>query len=132
MNIKQKIDYWTNLAIDNCATAKILLDNDKHLDAGFYCHQAIEKFFKAYYWYINKSKPPYIHNLIKLAEKSNLYKQITDEQIKLFDLLMPLNIEVRYPDSKEEILKSLSKERSKEIYSQNEVFCKWIVQLLNQ
>jgi len=42
------------------------------------------------------------------------------------NLLEPLNIEARYPTHKEELLKSLSKERCEEILVNTKKFQKWV------
>lgn len=132
MNIKEKIQYWAVLASDNLETAKILLKKKKYLDCGFYCHQVIEKILKSYYWFINNQEPPYIHNLIKLSEKSKLYDLMSKAQKKFIDLLMPLNIEARYPDEKEEILQTMTKKDFKKIFKNTEELYQWILQLLKK
>jgi HEPN domain-containing protein len=126
MNINDKIDYWMEIAIDDLDSAKIMFKNKKYLQSGFYCHQAIEKTLKGYYWSIKKKEPPYTHNLVKLATECNLYKILTDDFKKHMDILMPLNIEARYPDDKNEILKTLHLAKSKEILDRTEGLFKWI------
>jgi len=39
---------------------------------------------------------------------------------------MPLQIEARYPRKKDEVFKSLSKERCEDVYQKTEEFLKWI------
>jgi len=46
------------------------------------------------------------------------------------NLLEPLNIEARYPTHKEELLKSLSKERCEEILVNTKKFQKWVKERL--
>jgi HEPN domain-containing protein len=40
--------------------------------------------------------------------------------------MMPLNIETRYPRKKDEVFKSLTKERCEEIIKNTEDFLEWI------
>ncbi|MBC8342503.1 MAG: HEPN domain-containing protein, partial [Bacteroidetes bacterium] len=40
------------------------------------CHQTMEKGLKAYYENLHNEQPPYIHNLIRLAEKVGLYERM--------------------------------------------------------
>jgi len=47
-----------------------------------------------------KRQPPYTHRLIRLAEESGIYKKMNDEQKDFIDIIMPLNIEARYPTYK--------------------------------
>jgi HEPN domain-containing protein len=95
---EKKIQYWLSLADNNIDTARILLQNKKYLDAGFYCHQTIEKALKAFYWHAKNEEPPYTHNLIRLAEMSGLILKMDEAKKDTLDFLMPLNIEGRYPD----------------------------------
>ncbi|MCL1864752.1 MAG: HEPN domain-containing protein [Spirochaetes bacterium] len=70
--------------------------------------------------------PPKIHNLIKLANRCGLYNKMTDEQLSLIDKLNPLNIEARYPEYKDEIAATMSKESCMELIEQaKEIIC-WI------
>lgn len=126
MEIKGKIDYWINLAVDDLDSAEIMLKNKKYLQSGFYCHQTIEKILKAYYWYTREQDPPYTHNLMKLAEAGGLGELLSEERKLLMDVLMPLNIEARYPDNKLALLKTLTHSRSMEIYRQTKEMFLWM------
>ncbi|WP_418314662.1 HEPN domain-containing protein [Salicibibacter kimchii] len=67
----------------------------------FMGHLVIEKLLKAVYVSKFFSYPPRIHNLLRLAEKSNL--QISEEQANELDMLTTFNINARYPDYKQSI-----------------------------
>ena len=54
--------------------------------------------------------PLKIHSLSRLAERTGLDKQLSEEQLDFIDKLEPLNIEARYPSYKERLMKSLTKE----------------------
>jgi HEPN domain-containing protein len=103
-----------------------MLKSKRYLYVGFMCHQVIEKIFKAYYVSTTKTKPPYTHNLIKLAKSGNFYDELTDDEKNFLDILAPLNIEARYPTNKEKLLKSLTAERCKKILKDTEELYKWI------
>lgn len=51
-----------------------------------------------------------IHSLYRLAEKTGLEKELSEEQLDFIDTLEPLNIGARYPSYKERLLRSLNKE----------------------
>ena len=51
-----------------------------------------------------------IHSLSRLAERTRLDKQLSEEQLDFIDKLEPLNIEARSPSYKERLMKSLTKE----------------------
>ena len=74
----------------------------------------------------------FTHNLLKLADVSGLNDMLNNEQKSHIDLLMPLNIEARYPDEKREILKKLDTGKSKAIYKDTEELVKWIQQSMKK
>ena len=63
--------------------------------------------------------PLKIHSLSRLAERTGLDKQLSEE-------LEPLNIEARYPSYKERLMKSLTKEYCAELLSQTKELQLWI------
>lgn len=126
-----KVGYWIEMADYDLITSKSMLTSKRYLYVGFMCHQTIEKILKAAFVYKNPEKqPPYIHNLTKLAKESNLYDKLSDKQKDLIDTLEPLNIEARYPSSKDALLLSLTEERCNKIIEETETFYLWIKQKL--
>lgn len=121
-----KIEYWLDLAIYDLDTANAMLKSKRYLYVGFMCNQVIEKTLKAYYVKIKSKQPPYTHKLIKLAEETNLYKEMTEEQKDFLDLISPLNIEARYPTQKKEIIEVLTQSKCKEIIDKTEEMMLWI------
>jgi len=130
MNLNEKINYWSDLADYDLKTARAMLEAKRYLYVGFMCHQVIEKALKAYYWYILKKEPPYTHNLIILAYQSGISEKLKQEQIDHINLLMPLNIQARYPNDKMELSKTLNKKRCKIIFDNTVDLYKWINKLL--
>ena len=61
-----------------------------------------------------------------LAEKNQLKNELSEDQIELLSLLNPLNIEARYPKYKDDLLKSLSKDKCLEIISKTKNLQKWV------
>ncbi len=109
-----------------------MLLSERYLYVGFMCHQAIEKILKASIVKEIDDNPPYIHSLIKLAKKSKLYNEFDDDKKDLIDILEPLNIEARYPTYKENLLKSLTKERSSDILDKTGDLFVWIKMMLEK
>jgi len=107
-----------------------MLKSKRYLYVGFMCNQALEKIFKAYYVKTNEKQPPYTHKLIRLAEESNLYKQMNEEYKDFLDTISPLNIEARYPTQKKQLFESLSKEKCREIINKTEEIVLWIKSML--
>jgi len=132
MDIKEKINYWIEIALDDLDSADIMLKKKKYLQSGFYCHQSVEKILKGYFWFIKQEDPPFTHNLLKLSKESGIDNLIDDTQKKLLDLLMPLNIEARYPDEKMRVMKTLDNSKAERIYKETEEIVKWIHKLITQ
>jgi HEPN domain-containing protein len=129
---KEKTKYWIDLSTDDLDTAHILLKKRKYLQCGFYCHQSVEKIIKGYYWLVKNEEPPYTHNLLKLAGSSGLDQLMDDRQRDTIDELMPLNIEARYPDEKEELYKTLDASLTKDLYKRTSEIIEWIQGLLKK
>ena len=101
MTQEEKVTYWLDLADYDLETAEGLYVVKRWLYVGFMCHQVIEKTLKAYWCKTRDDDPPYIHNLAQLSIRSELYEQMTPEQKLIIAVLMPMNIEARYPEYKE-------------------------------
>ena len=91
-------------------------------------HLVIEKLLKAYY-VINKSdQPPYIHDLLRLAEKAEL--KLTDDQMDKLDTITTFNIRARYDDYKLRFYKKCTREFTEKWINEIEEFIKWIKMML--
>lgn len=124
--MKDKVRYWVEMSDYDFDTAEAMLDTKRYLYVGFMCHQTIEKILKAYWSNVLEEPPLKIHSLSRLAERSGLDKEMTDEQLDFIDELEPLNIEARYPSYKERLMKSLTAERCKELIKQTNELRIWI------
>ena len=109
--MKEKVQYWMEMAQYDMQTAKVMLEGKRYLYVGFMCHQVVEKALKAYFTLITTDTPPFTHNLSLLAKQCNLLDKMTENQNHLLDLLQPLNIEARYPTYKEKLLKAVYTQR---------------------
>ena len=129
--MKEKIQYWIEMAEYDLETAKVMLKGKRFLYVGFMCHQVIEKILKGYFVFVRNDNPPYSHNLNYLASQSGIYDKMTEDHKDCMDLLEPLNVEARYPTHKERLMKSLSGKRCKEIIQKTEGLYQWIKQALS-
>lgn len=82
----------------------------------------------ARYVNITHSTPPKIHDLIKLAEKSNL--KLLENQIVFFDEIIDFMIDARYPDYREKLFKAVSKTYAHEKLLQIIETHQWLKSLL--
>ncbi|MDR1744077.1 MAG: HEPN domain-containing protein [Dysgonamonadaceae bacterium] len=125
MTKEEKVQYWTDLSDRELATAELLVKGKQYLWAGFMCHQVIEKIFKAYYSALTDETPPFIHDLRLLAVKADFWQYMTDEQQTQIREIMPLQIEARYPEYKDMIAASLTKERLEQIIVNTKQLQQW-------
>ncbi|MBU1422402.1 MAG: HEPN domain-containing protein [Bacteroidetes bacterium] len=130
METKKKIAYWLDIAYYDLVSAKAMLDTKRFLYVGFLCHQTVEKCLKAYFWHTQKEEPLYTHNLLILSESSNFDKHASEKHFMLFNELMPLNIQARYPEDKKLLLKVLNEKKCKDILKRTKEFYAWIKKLL--
>lgn len=121
-----KTKYWIDMAEYDFETAKAMLETKRYLYVGFMCHQVIEKMLKAYWSKVTTDPPLKIHALSRLAEKTGIDKDMSEEQLDLIDALEPLNIEARYPSYKERLMKSLNADRCKKLIEQTNELRIWI------
>lgn len=124
--MNDKVAYWIEMSDYDFDTAVAMLEIKRYLYVGFMCHQVIEKMLKAYWSRILEEPPLKIHSLSRLAEKTELDKEMDDEQLDFIDMLEPLNIEARYPSYKERLMKSLNVVRCKELLKQTDELRIWI------
>ena len=120
------VSYWIEMSDYDFETAKAMQKTGRYLYVGFMCHQAVEKILKAYYCDTTKDIPPYIHSITRLAEKSNLLIEFSEEHFNLIDELEPLNIESRYPSYKEMLLRSLNEDKCKQLLDNTQSLLSWI------
>ena len=126
ITVNNKVTYWVEISDYDFDTAKAMLETKRYLYVAFMCHQTIEKILKAYWSSVLEEPPLKIHSLSRLAEKSGLDKDMSEEQTDFIDELEPLNIEARYPSYKERLMRSLSHNRCKELIEQTDKLRTWI------
>lgn len=121
-----RVAYWKDLADYDIVTAEAMFTTKRWLYVGFMCHQVIEKILKAYWCNTQPNDPPYIHNLVRLINGSGLNEQMSEEQLDFIDQMTPLNIEARYPEYKEALLKALTEDKCRSIINETKSFKQWI------
>jgi len=127
-----RVKYWLDLADYDLGTAEDLFQSRRWLYVAFMCHQVIEKTLKAYWCATQENDPPYIHHLANLAIRSSLYEQMTETQQEFIALLMPMNIEARYPDYKQKLAANLNKESCTHLINETKELQQWIKNKLSE
>ena len=121
-----RVKYWIDLADYDLGTAEDLFQSRRWVYVAFMCHQVIEKTLKAYWCATQENDPPYIHHLANLAIRSSLYEQMTEAQQEFIALLMPMNIEARYPEYKQKLASSLNKDSCLHLINETKNLQQWI------
>lgn len=107
MTKKELIEYWVSSSDRDFKTMENLVKSTDYLWALFIGHLVVEKLLKAYYVQTVDDNPPWIHQLLRLAEKTDL--PLTEEQKDDLLLITTFNLNVRYPDYKHEFYKKCTK-----------------------
>ena len=88
MNKEDLIKYWINSSDKDFQAMMHLLEKGDYTWALFIGHLVIEKLIKGWYVKNVSNKPPFIHDLVRLAEKANL--ELEEDQKDLIDTVSPL------------------------------------------
>jgi len=100
--------YWLDSSDEDFKTMNVLYDSKRYTWSLFIGHLMIEKLLKAYFVQNKEEYPPYIHNLIRLAELSEL--PITENQKIDLATITAFNINARYDDYKKSFQKKCTPE----------------------
>ena len=125
MEIKEHIKYWIDSAKHDWETVESLFSANKYDWCLFIGHLVLEKILKALYVQANNNQlPPKTHNLIKLARRTNL--NLTKEQEIFLDEVNDFNLEVRYPQYKNEFHKKCTKKFAANYYQKINEMMIWL------
>ena len=118
MTQDERVKYWLDIVAEDLDTAEYLFAGGRWLYTAFMCHQVIEKVLKAYWTAIRDDDPPYTHSLAKLLDECGLKDELSNEQLRFIAMMVPMNIEARYPQYKQEIAATLNEDKCKYILEQ--------------
>ncbi len=108
MTIEEQINYWFDSANDDIKVADNLLEGGYLTWCLFIGHLILEKSLKGYWVYKLNSTPPNIHDLITIAERTDL--ALEDDLKRFFFIMNKFQLETRYPAYKAESSKIATKE----------------------
>jgi HEPN domain-containing protein len=97
-NQDKLIKYWLDSSDDDFDTMIAMFESKKFNWALFIGHLMIEKLLKALYVKTKIDYPPFIYNLLRLAEKCDL--ELSDDQKLFLVTVTAFNINARYDDYK--------------------------------
>lgn len=124
------IKYWIDGAEDDFGTMITMFDSKRYSWSLFIGHLMIEKLLKAYFVKVKSDYPPFIHNLLRLAEKADL--GLTDDKREQLVTITAFNINARYDDYKMSFKKQCTPEYTSEWVDKMIELRLWIKMLILQ
>lgn len=97
VDIDKHISHWQTGAEEDFEVASQLIKSNKIRHGLFFLHLTLEKILKAHVCRHTKDIAPKIHNLVRLAELSDI--DLEAERIDFLSEMNPCNIEGRYPEA---------------------------------
>jgi len=94
VNVERQVEYWRESAVDDLEAAALLVEKEKINQSLFFAHLALEKALKALVCRATRSTPLPIHDLSKLAERSEM--GFSPEQMNLLDQVSRFQLRGRY------------------------------------
>lgn len=119
---------WLEIADRDLDAAEWLQQGGRWLYVAFECHQALEKYIKAFWCGTRNDDPPYLHDHWRLLEGCGLTEKIDDGQRRFIEYMKPMYIAARYPEHKQRIAATLNEENCKNIVEQTKQFREWLHQ----
>ncbi len=124
------VNYWLDSSDDDFVTMMAMFESKRYSWSLFIGHLMIEKLLKALYVKVNNEFPPFIHNLLRLAEKCNL--DLNENNTLFFVTVTAFNINARYDDYKMSFQKTCTPEFSAKWIEEIKIKRQWIKELVKQ
>lgn len=124
MKKEELIAYWIKSSDNDFSTMQHLFEKQDYHWSLFIGHLVVEKLLKAYYVKTVDNNPPRIHNLLRIAEKTDL--PLSEEQQDFLVSVTAFNLRARYDDYKMEFYKTCTKEFSEQWINEIKGFRTWI------
>lgn len=123
------VKYWLESADLDFKAMTSLFSNGHYVWALFIGHLVIEKLLKAYYVKTVNTEVPYTHDLLKIAEQSEL--ELTNDQKLFLDEVSTFNLRARYPDYKGKFYKRATSEFSGQYIVKIKEFRQWLIEKIS-
>ena len=108
MQKEELIKYWIDSSDRDFLAMVHLSEKGDYSWSLFIGHLVVEKLLKAWYVQNLSNTPPFIHDLVRLAEKGGL--TLDEDQLDLLDTISTFNLRARYDDYKMEFHRKCTKE----------------------
>lgn len=130
IDIEKLIKYWIETSDDDFVTMMTMFETKRFNWSLFVGHLMIEKLLKAYFLKSKQDFPPFIHNLLRLAELAEI--GMTEEQKVFFVTVTAFNINARYDDYKLSFQKKCTLEYTTKWINELKTQRLWIKELILQ
>jgi len=124
------IKYWIDSSDEDFDTMIDMFKSKRYSWSLFIGHLMIEKLLKAFYVNAKSDYPPYIHNLLRLAEKADL--KLDSNQKEQLVTITAFNINARYDDYKMSFKQRCTPDYTTEWIVKLKELRTWIKQLIKQ
>ncbi|SPD74612.1 conserved hypothetical protein [uncultured Desulfobacterium sp.] len=124
MQKEDLLRYWIDSSDRDFQAMVHLFEKGDYVWSLFVGHLVIEKLLKAWYVQNIANSPPYIHDLVRLAEKGGL--SIDEEQKDVLDTISTFNLKARYDDFKMEFHRKCSQGFTEKWFNTIKEFRIWI------
>lgn len=128
MDVQKIKSYWIEEATESLQVTRHLYEKKDYSYSLFFAHLAIEKILKAIYVSKKNEHAPYIHNLQRLAELSDI--KLSDEQRDALIEITTFNLESRYPDERRSFRNKCTEAFTKKEIERAEDIFKWLKSIL--
>lgn len=128
MNKEELVKYWISSSDRDFQAMMHLLEKGDYTWSLFIGHLVIEKLMKAWYVENISNTPPFIHDLVRLAEKASL--ELEEDQKDVLDTISTFNLRARYDDYKMEFHKKCSHDFTEKWVGIIKEFREWMKQKL--
>jgi HEPN domain-containing protein len=128
MDTEKVKDYWI---AESEYDLKVAWDNynaENYSYALFFGHLVLEKILKALYVDRKKEHAPFIHNLTRLAEISEI--ELNQSQIVKFTEITAFNRQSRYPDEARDFRRKCTEDFTRKWMTEIEEIYKWLKSML--
>lgn len=124
MNKEELLKYWVDSSDKDFQAMIHLLEKGDFTWSLFIGHLVIEKLLKAWHVQNISNTPPFIHDLVRLAEKGGL--SLEEDKKDILDTISAFNLRARYDDYKMEFHKKCSKDFTEKWVNNIKEFREWI------
>jgi len=128
IDVDKIIKHWIETSEEDFQTMLSLYHSGSYGWALFLGHISIEKLLKAVYVKRHKKHSPFLHNLYRLAELSEI--ELTEEQSDWLDKITTFNLNARYDDFKREFYSLCTEEFAGEWIEKIKILKSWIKMML--